>query len=167
MNINVATLYIRSMKSIEEAIKQEKPFSSEIRKALVNLLFTSNHVIEQMDRFFIQFDLTHKQYNVLRIVRGAKVHPSTAYIRDRMLVKNCDSSRIVDRLIQKDLLHKRKQKEDRRQVEIELTLKGKELLQEIDDKMPQVDKIFQNLDPDEVKSLNILLDKIRIKPFKN
>ena len=153
------------MKSIEEAIKQEKPFANEARKALVNLLYTSNYVIERMDGFFDRFDLTHKQFNVLRIVKGAKQLPSTAYIRDRMLVKNCDSSRIVDRLVQKDLLHKRKLKHDKRQVEIELTQRGKELLELINNEMSQVDLMFNHLEPAEIKSLNILLDKIRIESF--
>lgn len=167
MNINVLTLYLCGMTTIERAIKQERPFASEEQRALVNLLFTSNYVLEQMDKFFDQFDLTHKQFNVLRIVKGAKINPSTAYIRDRMLVKNCDSSRIVDRLVQKDLLYKKKQKQDKRQVEIELTLKGKELLENINNQLPQMDEIFENLNPAEIKSLNDLLDKIRIKPFKN
>ena len=155
------------MTSIEQAIRQEKPFVNEARKALVNLIFTANYVSEQMDRFFADFGLTHKQYNVLRIVKGAKTSPSTAYIRDRMLDKNCDASRIVDRLIQKDVLFKRKQREDKRQIEIRLTQKGFELLEAISDQLTELDSIFGSISSEEATLLNNILDNIRIKPFKN
>lgn len=149
------------MKSIEQALKQEKPFANEKRKAMVNLIYTSNMVLERMEDFFAKYDLTHKQFNVLRIVKGAKISPSTAYIRERMLVKNCDASRIVDRLIQKDLLFKRKQKDDKRQVDIHLTIRGKEMLVEIAGEMKGIDSWCENLNLQDLKALNIILDKVR------
>ena len=84
--------------SIEKDISQRK-FNSEFQKVMVNLIYTHNWMMERMKQFFEQADLTPQQFNILRILRGAGQPLSTLQIRQRMLDKMSDTSRIVDRLI--------------------------------------------------------------------
>jgi DNA-binding MarR family transcriptional regulator len=86
--------------SLEKDIHQPK-FKTEYQKARVNLIFTYNWVMEQSRKFFEKADLTPQQFNILRILRGAGKPISTLQIRQRMLDKMSDTSRIVDRLIKK------------------------------------------------------------------
>jgi DNA-binding MarR family transcriptional regulator len=149
------------MKTIEESIQQSKPFESIARKALVNIIYTGHIITSSLDDYFDGFGLSQKQYNVLRIVRGAKGKISTAQVKDRMMVKNADASRIVDRLIQKGLLSKCPNSTDRRQVSIELTSNGKLLLEKIDKELHFIDGTIKNLSNEELDRLNQLLDKLR------
>ncbi len=149
------------MKTIEEAIKQSKPFKDEWLRALVNMVYTSNIVFDRMNKVIEQYDISYKQFNVLRIVKGAKENVSTAYIRQRLLAKNSDSSRLVDRLVQKGLLSKHKCGDDARLISIKLTNKGTQLLEEIGDKKISDNNPIQQLSENECIQLNKLLNKIR------
>lgn len=146
---------------LEDEIKQ-KQFQSEHSKGLVNLTYTASWLEAKSKLFFEKFDLTPPQYNVLRILRGQ--HPKGAtvnLIRERMLDKMSDASRIVERLRIKNLLERTTASYDRRAVDIVINEKGLELLQIIDSKLSDFEKIFKSLSTDEVKTLNILLDKLR------
>src|SRR5215831_20447035 len=110
--------------SIEKDISQRK-FTSEFQKAMVNLVYTHNWMMEKMKVFFEKADLTTQQFNILRILRGAGEPLSTLQIRQRMLDKMSDTSRIVDRLIKKGLVKKNVCKADRRLVDVIITEKGK------------------------------------------
>jgi MarR family transcriptional regulator, 2-MHQ and catechol-resistance regulon repressor len=91
---------------IEKDIHQNA-FRNARQKAMINLLFTYGWAIERIKNFVSKEDITHQQYNILRILRGAHPKPlSTLQIRERMLDKMSDTSRIVDRLIVKDLVQK-------------------------------------------------------------
>ena len=92
---------------IEEVIKQVKPFRSQRTKLLLNLQYTGYQISDHLEDFFKEWQLTQKQYNALRILRGAQCDGvSTSYIRSRMLVKKGDASRLVDRLVNKGLVRK-------------------------------------------------------------
>lgn len=146
--------------SIEKDISQRK-FKTEFQKAMINLIFTHNWMNERMKQFFEQADLTPQQFNILRILRGAGQPLSTLQIRQRMLDKMSDTSRIVDRLIKKGLVKKVVCKTDRRLVDVTITEKGMKLLEKLDDMQDSLDGILSNLNETDAKQLNKLLDKIR------
>ena len=146
--------------SIEKDISQRK-FKTEFQKAMINLIFTHNWMMERMKMFFDQADLTPQQFNILRILRGAGQPLSTLQIRQRMLDKMSDTSRIVDRLIKKGLTKKVICKSDRRLVDVTITDKGLKLLEKLDDQQHDLEGILQNLNDGDAKLLNKLLDKIR------
>ena len=146
--------------SLEQDINQAR-FRSEHQKSIINLIYTYNWMNEKMKTFFEKFDITSQQFNILRILRGAGKPLSTLQIRQRMLDKMSDTSRIVDRLIVKGLVKKITCKFDKRLVDISITDKGKKLLEKADKYETEMDAVFGNLSETEVKTLNKLLDKIR------
>jgi len=148
------------MKTIEEAIKSR--FRNERHKAIVNLFYTAKYMESKVECFIKKYDLTHQQYNILRIVRGANAKPvSLKYIKERMLDKMPDASRIVDKLYNKELLKRVECPEDRRSVDITITQKGLDLLADMDKHAPEMDAILSSLDETQLKSLNTLLDTLR------
>jgi DNA-binding MarR family transcriptional regulator len=146
--------------SIEEDINQRK-FRNEYQKASINIIFTFNWMSEKMRSLFDEHELTPQQFNILRILRGAAQPISTLQIRQRMLDKMSDTSRIVDRLIVKGLAKKNVCKADKRLVDVIITDKGKKLLAKLDEHQDDMDKIIGNLTEEEATQLNFLLDKIR------
>jgi DNA-binding MarR family transcriptional regulator len=148
--------------TLEKDIHQ-KVFRSEYQKSIINLIYTYNWVNEKLNRRFEPFDITQQQYNILRILRGAGQPLSTLQIRQRMLDKMSDTSRIVDRLVKKGFVKKTICREDRRLVDVFLTDKGKKLLQNMDSMNEEMDSLFKYLSAEEARQLNLLLDKIRTK----
>jgi DNA-binding MarR family transcriptional regulator len=146
--------------SIEKDIQQSK-FRNEYHKTVVNLIFTYNWITEKTKQFFEKGDITSQQYNILRILRGAGKPLSTLQIRQRMLDKMSDTSRIVDRLVKKDLVQKVICKTDRRLVDVTITDMGLQLLDKLDSYNEQMDNMLGMLSEEEAKMLNHLLDKIR------
>ncbi len=146
---------------IEQDIQQIKKFRNEHHKTVVNLIFTHNWVTEQLKQFLENEGLTLQQYNILRILRGSEQPLSTLQIRERMLDKMSDTSRIVDRLILKSLAKKTISKIDKRLVDVTLTTKGKKLLEKLDSTQSFIDGVMQNITEQEAKELNNLLDKVR------
>jgi DNA-binding MarR family transcriptional regulator len=150
-----------SMK-LEDEIKQVKPFRSERQRAMVNIMFTSGWADDRFRDFMKPFGLTQQQYNVLRILRGSEPEPlSTSCIRERMIDRMSDASRIVDRLVKKGLVNRVQCPRDRRLVEVRISESGLELLQRIDTQQDQMDGSFGNLIEEELRQLNSLLDKLR------
>ncbi len=146
--------------SLEEDINQQK-FRNEYQKAGINIIFTFNWLSEKMRSLFEEHGLTSQQFNILRILRGAGQPLSTLQIRQRMLDKMSDTSRIVDRLILKGLVKKTICKTDKRLVDVSITDKGKKMLAKLDEHQEEMDKLVGNLNEAEAKQLNDLLDKIR------
>jgi DNA-binding MarR family transcriptional regulator len=146
--------------SLETDIQQSK-FRNEYQKASINLIFTYNWMSEQNKKFFEREDITPQQFNILRILRGAGKPLSTLQIRQRMLDKMSDTSRIVDRLVKKGLVKKVVCKTDRRLVDVSISDKGMELLQKLDLTSDELDALLNKLTLDEANTLNLLLDKIR------
>jgi DNA-binding MarR family transcriptional regulator len=146
--------------SIEKDINQTR-FRNDYQKSAINLIYTFNWMNERMKGIFDQHDITAQQFNILRILRGAGEPLSTLQIRQRMLDKMSDTSRIVDRMLRKELVRKTVCKSDRRLVDIVITEKGKKILEKLDACNDQMDSVFKKLSVIEAKKLNQLLDKIR------
>jgi DNA-binding MarR family transcriptional regulator len=145
--------------SLEHDIQSR--FRSEHHKIMVNLIYTYNWAMERSKRFFEKADLTPQQFNILRILRGAGKPLSTMQIRQRMLDRMSDTSRIVDRLQKKELVQKVICKDDRRLVDITITDKGLQLLLDLDNYNDEMDAMLSGLEEEEAKTLNQLLDKLR------
>lgn len=146
---------------LEEEIKQ-KEFKNEYAKSVVNLIYTFNWLDTQTRDFMKKFDITSQQFNILRILRGQQSAPATInLLKERMLDKMCDASRMVERLKTKTLVERRVCEKDRRAVDIFITKKGLELLAKIDKEIPDQEKLMKNLTATEIKQLNTLLDKLR------
>lgn len=146
--------------SLEKDINQTS-FRNDHQKAIINLIYTYNWMNEKMKAVFDKEEITGQQFNILRILRGAGKPISTLQIRERMLDKMSDTSRIVDRLVLKGLAQKSICKNDKRLVDVSISAKGKKLLEKLDQYDTHMDAILGNLDEAEAKSLNKLLDKIR------
>ena len=146
---------------LEEEIQQKK-FKSDEQKLMINLLYTTNWLNSKYDSFFKNSDITIQQYNVLRILRGQHPNPcSIKLIKERMLDRMSDASRIVDKLNTKELLIRRECMNDRRSVDVVITDKGLKLLQSLDYIDETSKQIFKALSFEEIITLNNLLDKLR------
>jgi len=147
---------------LEDEIKQVKAFKNDYNKAVVNLIYTYNWLESSSKSFFKEFDLTSQQFNILRILQGQYPNPATInLLRERMLDKMCDASRLVERLRLKGLIERSQASSDKRAVDILITKKGRDLLVEIELKFPAFEKKMQTLNESEIKDLNNLLDKLR------
>ena len=146
---------------LEKEIKQSK-FRSEQQKAAVNIFYTNNWLRDKMSVIFKRYDISIQQYNILRILRGQRPNPSTVnLLKDRMLDKMSDASRLVERLKQKGLVARETSENDRRTVDIFITDKGLKLLVDIDKDEQSMDSFFSCLDEKELKQMSKLLDKLR------
>lgn len=147
---------------LEKAIQQTS-FTSSDQKITLNFMYTYNWFKEEHKNFFKPYGITPQQYNVLRILRGSYPEPyTTSQIRDRMLDKMSDASRIVDRLVKKGLAERTTTKKDKRLVDVVISNEGLDLLKKLDKPMePQMANYFKNLSKDEKQLFNKLLDKIR------
>jgi len=146
---------------LEEEIEQ-KHFRNEYHKAAVNMIYTFNWVINQQIDFFKPFGVTIQQFNILRILRGQHPNPATIkLIKERMLDKMSDASRIVEKLRIKGLVERNLSSHDRRNVDVIITKKGLDLLSEIDKYDDEADKQLSSLNEEEIRQLNDLLDKLR------
>ncbi|MFT3826117.1 MAG: MarR family transcriptional regulator [Chitinophagaceae bacterium] len=145
--------------SIEKDIQSK--FRNEYQKTVVNIIYTYNWVMEQNKKFFDKGDITPQQFNILRILRGAGKPLSTLQIRQRMLDKMSDTSRIVDRLVKKNLVSKVTCESDRRLVDVTISENGLTLLERMDSYNEEMDNQFAGLTEEEARTLNDLLDKLR------
>ncbi|MEY3678692.1 MAG: hypothetical protein RI924_833, partial [Bacteroidota bacterium] len=146
---------------LEEEISSHK-FSSNYHRAIVNILYTHGWLTGMLRQRLDDHDITLQQYNILRILRGQFPHPATVnLLRERMLDKMSDASRIVERLFKKGLLSRSTNEKDRRAVDIFITQKGLDLLQELDQEMNMDELLKKNLKPEEAGLLSDLLDKFR------
>lgn len=146
---------------IEQDIQQAR-FRNSWQKASVNLIYTLAWLKEKTRAIFEAEDITPQQFNILRILRGSFPQPlSTLQIRERMLEKMSDTSRIVDRLITKGVVKKLTCKSDRRLVDVIITDKGKKLLERLDARQDEIDAVLGNLTEKDANLLSELLDKIR------
>jgi DNA-binding MarR family transcriptional regulator len=134
---------------------------NEFEKAVTNLIYTHNWVLERFKMALDAHNLTTQQYNILRILSAAQKPLSTMQIRDLMLDKMSDTSRIVDRLVAKELVTKSVSATDKRLVDVVITSKGTTLLDHLDRQTVRMDRSLENLDVAEIRTLNSLLDKIR------
>ena len=147
--------------SIEKDIKQAN-FKSPYSKAVINILYTNNWLQSLQVEIFKPFDLTLQQYNVLRILRGQHPNPITVIaIIERMLDKMSNASRLVDKLLVKELVVRKLCPHDRRAVDVIITEKGLNLLEELDILQNQWESKLHGLTENEALQLSNLLDKMR------
>jgi DNA-binding MarR family transcriptional regulator len=141
---------------------QQSSFSGQNQKATINLIYTYHWVTERIKNILHEEDITLQQYNILRILRGSDPMPlSTLMIRERMLDKMSDTSRIVDRLLLKKLVSKCLCNSDKRLVDVSITDDGKAMLQRIDARDHEMRSVMEKLTEEELITLNKLLDKLR------
>ena len=145
---------------IEQDIQQPN-FRNEFQKMGINLLFTANWLNEQIGKILSEEGVTQQQYNILRILRGSATPLSTLKIRERMLDKMSDTSRIVDRLIAKELVLKNTCEKDKRLVDITLSPKGLDLVDQLDQFNDRIDDLLKGINASEAATMNQILDKIR------
>ena len=127
----------------------------------INIIYTANWLNEKMGQILSTEDITQQQFNILRILRGSDTPLSTLKIRERMLDKMSDTSRIVDRLIVKGLVEKTACVKDKRLVDITVTKKGLQLLEKLDALNEHIDSILKGVNEKEATTMNQILDKLR------
>lgn len=138
-------------------------FRNDYHKGLINLSYT----VKQLSYNFLQslrkYELTEPQYNILKVLHSfhAEGPSSIGFLKERMLDKNSDVSRIVDKLYEKGYIDRKESQEDRRQKDVEITDKGIELLSGMYDCENTADTLLNKLTLEEVIELNRLLNKIR------
>lgn len=146
---------------IHEAIKQ-KHFSTPVEQSIVNILFTSSWINTLHAEVLKKYKISLQQYNILRILKGQ--HPEVASVHmlaDRMLDKNSNASRLVEKLRAKGFITRKTCPEDRRRAEIGITPLGMETLQSCNREIFSLQKSHDKLSPDEHVELNRLLNKFR------
>ena len=146
---------------IEKEIYNKK-FEDNHQKVVVNLIYTYGWITNLLRLKLNKHSITLQQYNILRILRGQYPNPATVNIlKERMLDKMSDASRIVERLVQKDLVKRCVSDKDRRAVDILISQKGLDILQKLDTEVSLKDLLSKNLSDDEANTLSGLLDKMR------
>jgi DNA-binding MarR family transcriptional regulator len=145
---------------IEKDIQQTN-FRNEFQKMSINIIYTANWLNEKMGQILATEDITQQQFNILRILRGSECPLSTLKIRERMLDKMSDTSRIVDRLIVKGLVEKTACLKDKRLVDITISKKGLQLLEKLDSLNDHIDAVLKGVSEKEAQAMNQILDKLR------
>jgi len=159
-NVTITTITNVNMK-IEDIIKSENMTLS--KRAIMNVMYAHSVVAENISDVMKGYDLSPEQFNVLRILRGQKGKPANmGIIQDRMIAKTSNTTRLVDKLLLKELVNRKVCPGNRRQMEITITEKGLELLKELDPKVDEHEaKFANNLTIHEQEQLINLLEKYR------
>ena len=146
---------------LQRLIKQTVPFRSEQVQAEIGLIYVGYLITHQSSSFFKPFGITTQQYNVLRILRGQHSGPANInLIRERMLDRMSDASRIVDRLVKQKLVSKRANERDKRHADVQITPEGLALLRVIDQAMEHHQTFLHSLSKEELQQLNRLIDRM-------
>lgn len=134
-------------------------FPNERVKAMLNIKYTANYFDQIGNAFLKPFNISEQQYNVLRILRGAGEKLKVNVVKERMVQKSPNSTRLMDKLCDKKLIERTRCEEDRRVVYVKITKKGLDLLSEIN--IEEFDTQMNKISEEEAKTLNELLDKLR------
>jgi DNA-binding MarR family transcriptional regulator len=145
------------MGDISKDIKSS--FVSSKVKALINIKYTSNWLYSKENDFFKPYGISPQQFNILRILRGAKERTKVQLVKDRMIERAPNATRLMDKLCDKNLIERERCEHDRRVVYVKITNQGLELLATIDDNKNL--SFLENLTNKEAEILSNLLDKIR------
>lgn len=136
-------------------------FKNSQQKVIVNIRHTANYLNNHQSNFMSDFNISMAQFNILRILRGAKGEINVNTVKDRMIEKSPNTTRLMDKLVQKGLINRENSSKDRRVVMVEITQKGLDLLSEIDGKLDGSKIIPQNFSNEDSEMLSNLLDKLR------
>ncbi|MEC3907966.1 MarR family transcriptional regulator [Tamlana sp. 2201CG12-4] len=134
-------------------------FDNNKVKAIINIIYTANWINSIQNEFFKPYGISPQQFNILRILRGAGKAIKVQTIKERMIERAPNATRLMDKLCDKTLINRLSCPDDRRVVHIEITQKGLDLLNEIDKEFK--DDLLENLTDAEASQLSNLLDKIR------
>lgn len=147
---------------IEELLKTNNKLP-ESRKLVLNIIVTANYVTERLAEALKPFDISNQQFNVLRILRGQKGNPANlSTIQERMVSKMSNTTRLVDKLVVKNLCERIICPSNRRKVEIRITDEGLKLLEKIDPVIDSVENdIAEKINEKEILSLNTKLNELR------
>ena len=158
----VPTNFVMVKMNIEEVIKSNVQLS-DAKKVILNVMYAQNVISDKFNELLKPYDLSSEQYNVLRILRGQKGHPANMNdIQERMIAKNSNTTRLIDKLLLKQLVTREVCPANRRKIEVQITSKGLAILNELDPKVVEHETFFaQNISPSELELLNTLLEKYR------
>jgi DNA-binding MarR family transcriptional regulator len=147
---------------IEEVLKSTVPMDNS-KKIILNILYTQNVIVDNFNEILKPYEISGEQYNVLRILRGQKGNPANmCMIQERMLAKTSNTTRLVDKLLLKDLVTRKVCPDNRRKIEVLITQKGLDVLSDLDPKINDHENFFSdNLNSEEIITLNQLLEKYR------
>ena len=134
-------------------------FPNEKVKVLLNIKYTAGWLDQIGNELLKPYNISEQQYNILRILRGAAKEISVTEVRERMIQKSPNATRLMDKLCDKKLIERIRCENDRRVVFVKITKKGLELIKKIN--MSDFDLYLDRLTESEAKTLNDLLDKIR------
>ncbi len=148
---------------IEKAIKQQSKFSDVYQKLVVNLLFTSNWLRDAQNGLLKQYDILPQHYNVLRILKGKHPNPtSPGHIKEVMIDKGNDVTRLLDKLVHKGLVKRHLCEENRRKMDVYITEEGLKLLKVLEKPLQHfLADIKQRITEQEADRMSSLLDKMR------
>lgn len=149
-------------KSFQEEIKSN--IKDERRKLILNVLYTSNWIDKIYTPIFKKNAITNAQFNILRILKGSAPNPlSVGEIKDRIMFKQTDITRMIDRLVEKDLVTRSLCKNNRRKMDVSISKTGEKLLNKINPEIEAAEKehFSENISTEEAKEANISLDKLR------
>ncbi len=151
---------------VQEEIKQSKPFRNLQEEVFINLLLTADTLSRQLAEMLKRSGLTPAQYNVLRILRGAgDCGHACREIGDRMITKDPDVTRLLDRLEDRGLVSRARDERDRRVITVRVTPKGLGLLSELDSEIDRFDrKLFEHMSERQLTKLCELLEVARRRP---
>lgn len=158
----VPTNIVITIMTIEDIIKSSSPLALP-KRTVLNILYTQNTISDKFNEVLKPFDISGEQFNVLRILRGQKGKPANmCMIQERMLAKTSNTTRLVDKLLLKDLVTRDLCPDNRRKMEVKITQKGMELLAIIDPKVDEHEQLFTSkMTTEELEQLNYLLQKFR------
>ena len=141
-------------------------FEDNSQNAVVNIAYTEGWLNNTLRCHFEKYNLTNQQFNILRILRGQYPKPATVnLLKERMIDKMSDASRIVDRLVQKEMITRCTNNKDRRAVDVRISEKGLEILAKLDAEFKTKDFLKKNLTTEEAGQLSDLLDKLKRDNF--
>ena len=148
---------------LQEEIKQGKPFRSLQEEVFINILLTADTLSRKLSETLKRSGLTPAQYNVLRILRGAgECGHACREIGDRMITKDPDITRLLDRLEDRGLVSRARDERDRRVITVRVTRQGLELLSELDSEVDRFDlKLFEHMSERQLTKLCELLEAAR------
>jgi DNA-binding MarR family transcriptional regulator len=158
----VPTNIVMNIMKIEEVIKSNVTLK-DAKKVILNIMYTQNVINDKFNEILKPNDLSSEQYNVLRILRGQKGSPANmCVIQERMLAKNSNTTRLIDKLLLKEFVTREVCPDNRRKIEVLITQKGLDILADLDPKVEEHEQFFAaNLKAEELENLNYLLEKYR------
>jgi DNA-binding MarR family transcriptional regulator len=160
----VSTNKVITNMKIEQILKSTIDYNESTR-AILNIMYTDAVITESFNEIVKPYDISGEQYNVLRILRGQKGSPANmCVIQERMLAKTSNTTRLVDKLLLKELVTRNVCPDNRRKIEVLITEKGLLLLEELEPQLKIHQESFtSNLTAEELQQLNHLLEKYRTK----